>query len=56
MKVMEASKVTCSATINLAEFTYIDFFPVLNCKPEIEVLINPFRSAYQNDAMGQLAG
>jgi len=31
-------------------------FPVLNTQPEIEVLVNPFITAYQNDAMEQLEG
>ncbi len=32
------------------------YFPVLKTEKEIEVLINPFISAYQNDAMEQLEG
>jgi hypothetical protein len=35
---------------------YEKLFPVLKTEPEIEVLINPFISAYQNDAMEQLEG
>lgn len=35
---------------------YDDLFPVLNTQAEIEVLINPFITAYQNDAMEQLEG
>ena len=35
---------------------YEKLFPVLQTEPEIEVLINPFISAYQNDAMEQLEG
>ena len=35
---------------------YEKLFPVLKREPEIEVLINPFISAYQNDAMEQLEG
>ena len=35
---------------------YEKLFPVLKSEPEIEVLINPFISAYQNNAMEQLEG
>ncbi len=35
---------------------YEKLFSVLRTEPEIEVLINPFISAYQNDAMEQLEG
>jgi type IV secretory pathway TraG/TraD family ATPase VirD4 len=35
---------------------YDELFPVLNTEPEIEVLVNPFITAYQNDAMEQLEG
>src|SRR5919202_1065867 len=35
---------------------YQKLFPVLNTLPEIEVLINPFITAYENDAMEQLEG
>ena len=35
---------------------YDELFPILNTQPEIEVLVNPFITAYQNDAMEQLEG
>ena len=35
---------------------YEELLPVLNSQPEIEVLVNPFITAYQNDAMEQLEG
>lgn len=35
---------------------YNQLFPVLSAEPEIEVLINPFITAYQNRAMEQLEG
>ncbi|MGI8952132.1 MAG: type IV secretory system conjugative DNA transfer family protein [Chitinophagaceae bacterium] len=35
---------------------YDQLFPVLNTQPEIEVLVNPFITAFQNDAMDQLEG
>ncbi|MFL5739896.1 MAG: conjugal transfer protein MobC, partial [Flavisolibacter sp.] len=47
---------TLPHVIELMQENYADLFPVLNTEPEIEVLINPFISAYQNDAMEQLEG
>ena len=35
---------------------YDELFPILNTQPEIVVLVNPFVTAYQNDAMEQLEG
>jgi hypothetical protein len=32
---------------------YNELFPILNTQPEIEVLVNPFVTAWQNDAMEQ---
>jgi hypothetical protein len=42
--------------IELMQEDYTVLFPVLHSEPEIEVLINPFISAYENDAMEQLEG
>jgi hypothetical protein len=42
--------------IELMQAEYDELFPVLNTQPEIEVLVNPFITAYQNDAMEQLEG
>ena len=42
--------------IELMQIDYEKLFGVLRTEPEIEVLINPFISAYQNDAMEQLEG
>ena len=42
--------------IELMQVDYETLFPVLKTIPEIEVLINPFISAYENDAMEQLEG
>jgi hypothetical protein len=42
--------------IELMQANYDELFPVLNTEPEIEVLVNPFVTAYQNDAMEQLEG
>jgi hypothetical protein len=47
---------TLPHVIELMQSDYTDLFPVLNTEPEIEVLINPFISAYQHDAMDQLEG
>jgi type IV secretory pathway TraG/TraD family ATPase VirD4 len=42
--------------IELMQVEYEKLFPVLKTIPEIEVLVNPFISAYKNDAMEQLEG
>jgi uncharacterized membrane protein YgdD (TMEM256/DUF423 family) len=47
---------TLPHVIELMQFDYEELFPVLNTQPEIEVLVNPFMTAYQNDAMEQLEG
>lgn len=47
---------TLPHVIELMQAEYDQLFPVLNTEPEIEVLINPFITAYQNDAMEQLEG
>ena len=47
---------TLPHVIELMQANYDELFPVLNTQSEIEVLINPFISAYQNDAMEQLEG
>ncbi len=47
---------TLPHVIELMQTDYEKLFPVLKTEPEIEVLINPFVSAYQNDAMEQLEG
>ena len=47
---------TLPHVIELMQTDYEDLFSVLNTEPEIEVLINPFVTAYQNDAMEQLEG
>lgn len=47
---------TLPHVIELMQLPYEQLFPILNGEPEIEVLINPFISAYQNDAMEQLEG
>jgi len=47
---------TLPHAIELMQANYDDLFPVLSTEPEIEVLINPFISAYMNRAMEQLEG
>lgn len=42
--------------IELMQMNYDQLFPVLRTEPEIEVLINPFVTAYLNGAMEQLEG
>jgi hypothetical protein len=47
---------TLPHVIELMQINYEKLFPVLKTIAEIEVLINPFISAYENDAMEQLEG
>lgn len=47
---------TLPHAIELAQLPYDQLFPVLSLEPEIEVLINPFVSAFINKAMEQLEG
>lgn len=47
---------TLPHVIELMQRDYEELFSVLNTEPEIEVLVNPFISAWQNDAMEQLEG
>ena len=47
---------TLPHAIELMQADYDDLLPVLNTVPEIEVLVNPFITAFQNEAMEQLEG
>jgi len=47
---------TLPHVIELMQANYEELFPILNTEREIEVLVNPFITAYQNDAMEQLEG
>lgn len=47
---------TLPHAIEMMQQDYSDLFPVLDSEPEIEVLVNPFISAYRNKAMEQLEG
>jgi hypothetical protein len=47
---------TLPHVIEMMQVKYDELFPVLNTEPEIQVLINPFITAFENDAMEQLEG
>ncbi|MFB5946378.1 conjugal transfer protein MobC [Albibacterium profundi] len=47
---------TLPHVIELMQLDYQYLFPVLDREPEIEVLINPFVSAWKNEAFDQLEG
>ncbi len=47
---------TLPHVIEMMQVGYEELFVVLNTEPEIQVLINPFITAYENDAMEQLEG
>lgn len=47
---------TLPHSIELAQVEYKKLFPVLSLESEIEVLVNPFVSAYLNGALEQLEG
>lgn len=47
---------TLPHAVELLSMDYNDLFPVLSLEDEISVLINPFISAYQNQAREQLEG
>lgn len=55
-KYQDGKYLTLPHVIELMQVDYQKLFSVLRTEPEIEVLINPFISAYQNDAMEQLEG
>lgn len=47
---------TLPHVIEMIQVKYEELFPVLQTEPEIQVLLNPFITAYENDAMEQLEG
>lgn len=47
---------TLPHVIELMQLDYPHLFKLLKTEPEIEVLINPFESAFRNEAMEQLEG
>jgi hypothetical protein len=55
-KYQNAKYCTLPHAIELAQVDYKYLFALLKTEPEIEVLINPFISAWQNEAYDQLEG
>lgn len=55
-KYQDGKYCTLPHVIELMQVEYDKLFSVLRTEPEIEVLINPFISAYVHDAMEQLEG
>lgn len=47
---------TLPHVIELMQLEYLQLFKLLRTEPEIDVLINPFESAFKNEAMEQLEG
>lgn len=47
---------TLPHVIELMQLNYATMFPLLRTEPEIDVLINPFESAYRHEAWEQLEG
>lgn len=47
---------TLPHVIEFMQSDYDELLPILNSESEIEVLVNPFITAFQNDAMEQLEG
>ncbi len=52
----EGKYCTLPHVIELMQLDYPTLFKLLRTEPEIEVLINPFESAFRNEAMEQLEG
>jgi hypothetical protein len=55
-KYQQGKYCTLPHAIELAQINYEKLFPTLSLEPEIEVLVNPFISAFINGAMEQLEG
>ncbi len=55
-KYQQGKYCTLPHVIELMQVEYKYLFPLLNREPEIEVLINPFISAWKNEAYDQLEG
>ncbi len=55
-KYREGKHCTLPHVIELMQLEYKILFPLLRTESEIEVLINPFESAFRNEAMEQLEG
>ncbi|GAB2698343.1 conjugal transfer protein MobC [Mucilaginibacter koreensis] len=55
-KYQDGKYCTLPHVIELAQADYKDLFALLQTEPEVEVLINPFVSAWRNEATDQLEG
>ena len=55
-KYNEGKYCTLPHVIELMQLEYPQLFKLLRTEPEIDVLINPFESAFKNEAMEQLEG
>ncbi|PAW92291.1 conjugal transfer protein TraG [Mucilaginibacter sp. MD40] len=55
-KYQDGKYCTLPHVIELAQAEYDDLFALLQTEPEVEVLINPFVSAWRNEATDQLEG
>ncbi|MBL0744855.1 conjugal transfer protein MobC [Chryseolinea lacunae] len=55
-KYEEGKYCTLPHVIELMQLEYTTLFPLLRTEPEIDVLINPFESAYRHEAWDQLEG
>jgi hypothetical protein len=55
-KYQDGKYCTLPHVIELMQLDYPSLFKLLRTEPEIEVLINPFESAFRNEAMEQLEG
>lgn len=55
-KYEEGKYCTLPHVIELMQLDYPQLFKLLRTEPEIDVLINPFESAFRNEAMEQLEG
>lgn len=55
-KYMGGKFCTLPHAIELAQIPYDKLFPVMSLEPELEVLLNPFISAFLNSALEQLEG
>ncbi|MNU14547.1 Type IV secretory system Conjugative DNA transfer [compost metagenome] len=55
-KYQDGAYCTLPHVLELMQVEYDELFPLLATQPEIQILINPFQTAYKNGAMEQLEG
>jgi type IV secretory pathway TraG/TraD family ATPase VirD4 len=55
-KYQDGAFCTLPHVLELMQVEYDELFPLLATQPEIQILINPFQTAYKNGAMEQLEG